>query len=207
LIVRLNGYPITTHFAQVDQVHRHPHQGIDIAMPMGTPISAVGDGVVTSLTDEGSRSFGKAVHVHMTDGNDAIYAHLSRFNVESGQTVHQGDVIGYVGSTGHSTGPHLHLQVMHRGAPVNPISYFHSTTQPIPWWDVPGHIKQGFHLILHDMWVSFCNSLNVVLPTLCCIGVLWWMVPFAPKSDKAPKLIGTSALVYMFYVLIRGAYQ
>lgn len=212
MVIKLNGYPITTQFHQVDALHLHPHQGIDLAMPMHTPIPSVGDGVVTSITNEGDRSFGKAVHVHMQDGNDAIYGHLSQFNVHQGQVIHQGDVIGFAGSTGHSTGPHLHLQVMSHGMPIDPSHYIQtaSVVHSVPWWDMQGHmheyIMNGLHQFGHDLLIGLFHSLDVVLPTLACIGIIMWMVPYLPWSDKAPKIIGMSALTYMFYVLIRGAY-
>jgi hypothetical protein len=212
MIVKINGYPITTQFHQIDSLHPIPHQGIDLAMPMGTPIHSVGDGVITSISDEGATSFGKSVHVHMTDGHDATYGHLSGFNVHTGQMVHGGDVVGYAGSTGFSTGSHLHLQMMSHGTPIDPISYVASVTQVAshPWYDVPDKIaeaiRHGLMTLAHHTVIGLFHSLDVVLPTLCCIGIIWWMIPFFPKADVAPKLVGTSALVYMFYVLIRGAY-
>lgn len=215
MIVKLNGYPITTYFHEVDSIHHFPHQGIDLAMPMHAPIPSVGDGVVTSITNEGHESFGQAIHVHMQDGNDAVYGHLSGYNVHVGQTVHQGDIIGFAGSTGHSTGPHLHLQIMHHGTAIDPTSYIqaesigHSVSQ-LPWWDVQGHIHEhimnALHQFGHELLIGLFHSLDIILPTVACVGILLWMVPFLPGSTKAPKMIGTSALLYMFYVLIRGAY-
>jgi hypothetical protein len=212
MIVKINGHAITTQFHAIDALHLTPHKGIDVAMTTGEPVHSIGDGVVTATTDEGSQSFGKAVHVHMNDGHDAIYAHLSAFNVQPGQTVHQGDVIGFAGSTGHSTGPHLHLQVMNHGTAIDPVSYVAAaTTTSHPWWDVADNVKDAIkHAVaglFHDMMVAVADALGVILPTLCCVGIVWWMVPFFPKSDWGPKLVGTCGLLYMFYVLIRGAYS
>lgn len=127
--LRINGYPVSTPFGAVDEVHATPHKGIDYAMPFGTPVEAVGDGTVTALTDEGSQSFGKAVHLHLDNGTDVIYGHLSEFQCHIGQHVHAGDIVGLAGSTGRSTGPHLHLQASIGGQAVDPSPLVNGD-----WW-------------------------------------------------------------------------
>lgn len=97
------------------------HPGIDIADPTGTPIGAAKDGVVISAGPYGG--YGNFVVVDHGDGLATAYAHQSRIAVRQGQTVDQGEVIGYVGSTGYSTGPHLHFEVRINGAPQNPRRY------------------------------------------------------------------------------------
>lgn len=100
---------------------RRGHKGIDLAMPTGTPIFATADGVVSKA--ERFSSYG--LYVSLEHGADiqTRYGHMSRINVAAGQAVHKGDVIGYVGSTGRSTGPHLHYEVRIAGAAVNPVPY------------------------------------------------------------------------------------
>lgn len=118
--VLINGYPITTRFLELDEVHKTPHRGVDYGLPMGTPVESIGNGTVTSLTDEGSTSFGKAVHLHLDNGTDVIYGHLSKFTCRVGQHVNAGDIVGMSGSTGGSTGPHLHVQVSQAGHVIDP---------------------------------------------------------------------------------------
>jgi hypothetical protein len=218
MIVKINNWPISTQFNQIDEVHLTPHKGVDFAIQSGTSVPSIGDGIVKSVTDEGAKSFGKSVTIHQTDGTDAIYGHLSKFNVKEGQTVHVGDIIGYSGSTGDSTGPHLHLQVMQNGKAINPLQYA-QTQKDIPWWDIQGQIERGitnaehaieqrFIDVCHALWHGFVDFLGIAFPTIAGFAILWWMIPFFPKADKwAPKIIGSSLLCYMFYCLIRSAYS
>jgi len=94
------------------------HRGVDYGAPSGTPIVAVSDGRVTFAGRHGGH--GNYIKLSHSSGLETAYAHLSRFAVSAGTYVRQGQVIGYVGSTGLSTGPHLHFEVYRNGAPVNP---------------------------------------------------------------------------------------
>ncbi|GAF27404.1 membrane proteins related to metalloendopeptidases [Moorella thermoacetica Y72] len=98
------------------------HTGVDIAAPMGTPVHAAADGVVAVAGWMGN--FGNAVYIQHAGDMVTIYAHLSQIAVQRGQQVKAGEVIAYSGSTGKSTGPHLHFEVRLHGQPVNPINYF-----------------------------------------------------------------------------------
>ena len=97
------------------------HQGIDIAADMGTPIVATADGVVTAAGWNGG--YGNMVDVDHGGGIVTRYGHASALAVTVGQQVRRGEVIAYVGSTGHSTGPHVHYEVRVDGQPVNPAGY------------------------------------------------------------------------------------
>ena len=96
------------------------HRAIDYAAPMGTPIRAVGDGLVTFAAWQGS--YGNMISIRHNGTYSTNYAHLSRFAVRTGQRVTQGDIIGYVGSTGLSTGPHLHYEMVKNGIKINPLT-------------------------------------------------------------------------------------
>ena len=96
------------------------HQGVDFAAPTGTPIYAVTDGVVSYAGWHGGH--GNFVKLQHSGGLGTGYGHMSRIAVRSGERVRRGEVIGYVGSTGLSTGPHLHYEVYRNGATVNPLS-------------------------------------------------------------------------------------
>jgi murein DD-endopeptidase MepM/ murein hydrolase activator NlpD len=96
-----------------------PHWGIDIAAPYGSPVTAAGDGTVRGVVR--NRSYGLVVDITHLDGEYITrYAHLSAVTVHEGQGVRRGDVIGRVGSTGLSTGPHLHYEVFVRGRRRDP---------------------------------------------------------------------------------------
>ncbi len=121
----INGARLSSGFG----MRRHPilgysrmHRGTDFAAPIGTPILAAGDGVVERAGP--FSSFGNYVRIRHANGYETAYAHMSRFarGLRVGQRVHQGQVIGYVGTTGRSTGPHLHYEVSLRGQQVNPMS-------------------------------------------------------------------------------------
>ena len=98
------------------------HQGIDIAAEMGTPIVATADGVVT-IAGWNAGGYGNMVDIDHGSGVSTRYGHASAVVVTVGQRVRRGQIIAYVGSTGHSTGPHLHYEVRLSGQPVNPTSY------------------------------------------------------------------------------------
>lgn len=102
---------------------REFHAALDIAAPHGTPIRAAAGGRVVSTGWEGG--YGRTVVIDHGDGLATLYAHLFRVSVGRGDTVGRGEVIGTVGSTGRTTGPHLHFEVMVNGRRVNPYSYLH----------------------------------------------------------------------------------
>ena len=96
------------------------HKGIDFAAPMGTPIFAAGSGTITYYGTKGG--YGNFVQIRHTPDYSTAYGHASRFvkNLRVGSKVKQGDIVAYVGSTGRSTGPHLHYEIIFKGSPVNP---------------------------------------------------------------------------------------
>ena len=98
------------------------HNGVDLAAVTGTPIFASKSGVVTTACIGWGNGYGNHVVINHGDGFSTLYAHQSALNVYEGQIVSQGDVIGYVGSTGNTTGPHLHFTVFKNGETINPIS-------------------------------------------------------------------------------------
>jgi murein DD-endopeptidase MepM/ murein hydrolase activator NlpD len=100
---------------------REFHRGLDIVAPTGTPVMAPADGLVTAA---GRMSgYGKTVHLSHGAGLGSRFGHLSEILVKPGQRVRRGDVIGRVGSTGRSTGPHLHYEIFRAGRPVDPRSF------------------------------------------------------------------------------------
>lgn len=100
------------------------HNGIDIPAPHGTPIYATADGIVGRAQRLGG--YGLYVEVEHGNGIQTRFGHMSSFVVSSGQRVKKGDILGYVGSTGRSTGNHLHYEVRIAGTPVNPLPFVES---------------------------------------------------------------------------------
>jgi murein DD-endopeptidase MepM/ murein hydrolase activator NlpD len=99
------------------------HNGMDFTAPTGTPVYSTGDGKVLSVKSS-RRGLGNNIVIDHGYGYSTVYAHLSEFNVKTGQKVERGDIIGYVGSTGLSTAPHLHYEVHLNEKAVDPINYY-----------------------------------------------------------------------------------
>ena len=97
------------------------HPGIDIAVDYGTPIKASSTGTVEEAQWNGG--YGRFVSIDHGNGITTCYGHMSAIAVQPGQTVRRGDVIGYAGSSGYSTGPHVHFEVRQNGSPVNPLNF------------------------------------------------------------------------------------
>ena len=108
-----------------------PHTGVDYAAPKGTPVMTIGDGVITSMKYEGAG--GNTVRIRHNSVYSTAYLHLSKYakGLKVGQRVRQGDVIGYVGSTGRSTGPHLDFRVWKNGSPINPLKMDSPPAEPL----------------------------------------------------------------------------
>jgi len=108
-----------------------PHTGVDYAAPKGTPVMSIGDGVVTSMKYEGAG--GNTIRIRHNSVYSTAYLHLSGYarGLKSGQRVRQGQVIGYVGSTGRSTGPHLDFRVWKNGSPINPLKMESPPAEPL----------------------------------------------------------------------------
>ncbi len=100
------------------------HNGCDFAAPKGTPIYATGDGKVVTVRTNFS-GYGKEVEIDHGYGFITKYAHMDDFNVKRGQTIRRGECIGFVGSTGSSTAPHLHYEIIKDGKKINPVHYFY----------------------------------------------------------------------------------
>ena len=114
---------ITSRYGVSSRLRKSTHTGLDIAAKTGTPIKVVADGIVTSAKYSGS--YGNLVKVDHGNGVETWYAHNSKMYVKAGQKVTAGDSIAAVGSTGNSTGPHLHLEIRVNGVHVNPQNYLY----------------------------------------------------------------------------------
>jgi len=116
---------------RIDPIYKIPkmHEGLDFAANTGTPVYATGNAMVTTV-EYGSTGYGNEIVLTHMVGYQTLYGHLSRIAVKQGQKVKRGDIIGYVGSTGKSTAPHLHYEVWKNGTKLNPISFFFNDLTP-----------------------------------------------------------------------------
>jgi murein DD-endopeptidase MepM/ murein hydrolase activator NlpD len=132
-ILNKDHYKFLSHFGRrYDPVYKNTvkmHEGIDLAGAIGTNIRSSGDGVV--ITAESSRGgYGNEIIIDHGFGYTTRYAHLSKILVVPGQKVKRGEIIGKLGSTGKSTGPHLHYEVRKNNIPLNPINFFYQDLSP-----------------------------------------------------------------------------
>lgn len=105
------------------------HEGLDFTAPQGTPIYATANGTVTGASFNAG-GFGNEVRINHGFGYETVYGHMVKIKAKQGQNVKRGEVIGYVGNTGRSTGPHCHYEVHKNGRPVDPIYYFYNDISP-----------------------------------------------------------------------------
>jgi len=110
------------------------HNGLDFVAKEGTPIYASGNGVVVEA--ERSSSFGNVVKINHGFGYETVYAHLSRIATTAGKRINRGDIIGYMGSTGLSTGTHLHYEVIKNGTHTDPINFMYGNLTPAEYLEV-----------------------------------------------------------------------
>lgn len=111
---------------------RKMHNGMDFAASTGSPIYATGEGVV-ARADNTASGYGNHIVIRHGFGYESLYAHLSKYNCRAGQHVKRGDVIGYVGSTGRSEGPHCHYEVHKDGKVVNPLNFYYGNISAVEY--------------------------------------------------------------------------
>jgi murein DD-endopeptidase MepM/ murein hydrolase activator NlpD len=133
-----------------------PHLGVDLAAPVGTPVHAVGAGTVISAGWSGGS--GRMVRLRHSGGYETMYLHLSQIAVKRGGRVSQGDVIGHVGSSGISTGPHLDFRVYRNGKAINPLKVVSPPGAPIP------HAQFEQFAAVRDSLIAQLRMTNVELP-------------------------------------------
>jgi murein DD-endopeptidase MepM/ murein hydrolase activator NlpD len=122
------------------------HSGIDIPAPAGTPIGATADGFVI-LAQENNNGYGQYVMLEHKNGNRSLYGHMSQIKTTVGAKVKAGDIIGLVGSTGRSSGPHLHFEIVINGQAVNPEQYMHADNPTCGIGDMAAILARRFFII------------------------------------------------------------
>lgn len=116
---------ISSRYGEVSRIRSSAHKGVDIACSTGTPIKSIADGTVT-YSGYDKTGLGYVVKIDHGNGVQTWYGHCSKLYVKTGEQVNAGDIISAVGSTGNSTGPHLHLEIRKDGKPVNPQIYVYN---------------------------------------------------------------------------------
>lgn len=124
----ISGFGIRIH--PVHKIRKF-HSGIDFTAPIGTPIYATGNGTIESAGYDGG--YGLRVMINHGYSYKTLYGHMSKSLVRAGQRVKRGDLIGYVGNSGTSTGPHLHYEVHKNGSPVNPVNFIYNDLTPMEY--------------------------------------------------------------------------
>ncbi|MEO6001180.1 MAG: M23 family metallopeptidase [Chitinophagaceae bacterium] len=116
---------------RIDPVYKtvKMHAGLDFAAPQGTPIYATANGIITTAGNSGD-GFGNHVIIEHGYGYETLYGHMYKVKVRNGQRVKRGEIVGYVGSTGKSTGPHCHYEVHKNDRPLDPVYFFYNDMTP-----------------------------------------------------------------------------
>lgn len=121
------------------------HEGMDFSAPVGTPVYATADGIVK--TSSWQSAYGNMIEIDHGFNYTTRYAHLSKLIAHVGKTVHRGDLIGLVGNTGKSTGPHLHYEVRFRGKPQNPVNYYFYDLTPEQYDEIIDIAENAGHVM------------------------------------------------------------
>lgn len=182
-------YKVTSDFNAIDAVrHGVPHTGVDLNTPMKTDLRSVTDGWVSKIYD-GTGTLGKGIQIKGLDGREYIYGHLDSISVKVGEAVKLGTFIGQSGSTGRSTGPHLHFSVKENGQYIDPSNYLPTldkvtgiyTSGPAntreqmealacgpgdsKWFDLSGKARDSFQLEVCEQKQAFYAYLQALIET------------------------------------------
>lgn len=167
-------FVLTSSYGMVESVRNNiPHTGIDLAMPKGTELHSIAGGVITKVFD-GSTNIGNGVVVKTQDGTEMIWGHMDKVDVYEGKIVHQGDLLGLSGSSGNSSGPHLHFGEMQKGHFIDPTkdmdllqNFSGATTMAKPpWWDLWGNFEYGAREHFSNLIMDFLGGLQDVVIAL-----------------------------------------
>lgn len=184
-------YKITSYYGQKESFRSTGHSGIDFSMPDGTPLRAIKDGII-HLKDFGDKNAGKMIKINGEDGKDYIYGHLSKFSVNEGQIVNKGDIIGYSGNTGFSTGSHLHFGVKEGTKFIDPSAYIPDIQ------NMNQFVTNTQHLIQTKM--NFFDFMQQHMTSLSDLKLN--LIHFFILSDYIPLIQILKNLVKIFFINI-----
>lgn len=120
---------------------RRLHHGIDLTGPRGCPVYSTGNGVVTEARYV--KGYGKLVEINHGYNFKTRYAHLDKINVKKGEVIKRGEILGTLGNTGRSTGPHLHYEVRYNNTPVNPLDYYRNNLTALEYDKMIDHLTEN----------------------------------------------------------------
>ncbi|MCA1025695.1 M23 family metallopeptidase [Cytobacillus kochii] len=185
-------YKITSKYGQQEIFRNSPHSGIDFKMETGTPLKSIREGDVVGVFDYGDLNAGKCVKIKWVNGETAIYGHMNDFNVDKGQHVYPGDLIGHSGNTGYSTGSHLHFGLKDEsGQIIDPSKYIA---------DIQNMNTEGLTLLtnnklsLFDYFQQHMDFINSAL-----INLKVNLVTIFTSSDYFPIIQLTKNLLKFFF--------
>jgi murein DD-endopeptidase MepM/ murein hydrolase activator NlpD len=191
---------VTSKFGEVSTIHPAGHKGVDIALKEGTPIKSVMNGVVEKVVHL-KDNIGEGVIIKFENGTTGIYGHLSKISVEEGETLRAGEILGYSGSSGRSTGPHLHFGLKENGEFIDPSGVVQKTVEhdgiltSIGKWfaerGAPGTYEHAdYNLwgdigekILHGVVQGWLPNFMVALPFLFIVSMgMWGLLSMVNKT-------------------------
>ena len=156
------GYPITLDYGEKFPplyTDESPHRGIDYGTPMRTPILASADGTIYTV-ESLTVGYGKYIIIRHAENYTTVYAHLSQILVKMNQSVHKGQIIGYSGTSGNSTGPHLHFELRKNGYAIDPKPFMQSVFDPTPNNSTPATEKPEFSALKKGTAIVVCDCVN-----------------------------------------------
>jgi hypothetical protein len=139
----VKGFKVTTQYGVIDKLHKTPHTGIDIALPEGSPLYSIGRGVVENVVNYGDNNIGQGVIVKLDNGLRAIYGHIAESKVSPGDQIEPGQLLALSGTTGRSTGPHVHFMLKEGQTPIDPTKYAAAAVEHNNRW-VPDFIEKPY---------------------------------------------------------------
>lgn len=200
-MLKMLTYPTTSRFGEIDGIHFLPHRGLDFATPMNTPAQAIFDGVV-SRTVTGDTLLGNAVYTRTSNGLDVVYGHLNKITTATGQPISAGDLLGYTGNTGRSTGPHIHISMLQNGQAIDPAQVINSVTST----SQQGWLGKLWHFLATpgvDLAKEEVNGrlLDLIDPGFTIVTIVLILLAMM-GSTKAKKGIFWSVSLYILIKLI-----
>lgn len=164
-----SGFKVTTKFGEIDKLHPHGHNGLDIALPEGSPLFSIGNGHIENIVNYHNENLGKGIYLRLDSGEKVIYGHLSDTSqVNIGDKVEVGDLIAYSGNTGRSTGGHLHLGLRdgQTNEFIDPTKYADmAVSKDSPW--IPNFVENPYNKMNNSI-----GELNDKLDTF-----MYWINP------------------------------
>lgn len=175
-------FRITSEYGVLEEVRQGAHTGIDLAMPSGTELRSLMNGTVEKVFDN-SGAIGNGVMIKTDDGKELIYGHMDKVDVNAGDQVNAGELIGLSGNTGNSTGPHLHFGMKENGSFIDPSEHVDKLDSML------GPVG---HLLYNPIKDQVSENTKEFI-----IGVLEGILELVVDSIGAITLIGTTVLIIM----------